>query len=394
MRSLKLDVVELEPMDIYGFCAPGFEALYDTFAHNFRECGDSGAAFAVRQHGELIVSLWAGGADRDGATPYTEDTLANVFSSSKGVLAVLTLQQVAAGNLDLDRPVADYWAEFAAGGKEEITARQLLCHRAGLVAFRQKVTDGLIYDWDGACAQVAAAEPWWVPGSHQGYAPFLYGWSLGGLLERVSSTPLPELYRQGLAKPLDLDGGFGALGHRSARIADVGPLKQPLPELRENAVGRAIKEDRKGPVAMAFTNPVSLMMGTNSPEWRGALIPAANGHFSARDLAAVYGDLAADQPTVLTRELVEEAAREQSHGRDAVLQAEISFGCGFIRSGRAADLRFGGERGFGHPGAGGSVGFADPQCGIGCGYVTTRLGQSLFMDRRSVSLVEQLYRLL
>jgi len=381
-------------MEIHGFCAPGFEPLFDTFAANFRECGDSGAAFAVRQYGEPIVSLWAGSADREGKAPYTEDTLANVFSSSKGVLALLALRQVAAGKLDLDRPVADYWPEFAAAGKEKITARQLLCHRAGLVAFREKVADGLIYDWAGACAQVAATEPWWLPGSHQGYAPFLYGWSVGGLLERASSTPLPELYRRGLAEPLELDGGFGANGHRSGRIADVGPLKQPLPELRENAIGRAIKEDRQGPVATAFTNPVSLMMGTNSAEWRAAMIPAANGHFSARDLAAIYGDLAADEPATLSKELVEEAAREQSCGRDAILQAEVSFGCGFIRSGSAADLRFGGERGFGHPGAGGSVGFADPECGVGCGYVTTRLGQSLFMDRRSVRLVEQLYRLL
>ncbi|MCX2780992.1 serine hydrolase domain-containing protein [Microbulbifer thermotolerans] len=381
-------------MEIYGFCAPGLEPLYDTFAANFRECGDSGAAFAVRQHGELVVSLWAGSADRNGETPYTEDTLANVFSSSKGVLALLVLQQVAEGRLDLDRPVADYWPEFAAAGKAQVTARQLLCHRAGLVAFREKVADSLIYDWPGACAQVAATEPWWEPGSKQGYAPFLYGWSLGGLLERVAATGLLQLYRQGLGGTLDLDGGFGAVGHKSSRIADVGPLKQPLPELRENAVGRAIKEDRKGPVAMAFTNPMSLMMGTNSAEWRGALIPAANGHFSARDLATIYGDLAAEQPRTLPQVLVEEAGREQSRGRDAVLQAEVSFGCGYILSGRAADLRFGGEHGFGHPGAGGSVGFADPDRGLGCGYVTTRLGQSLFMDRRSVRLVEHLYQLL
>ncbi|WP_444932962.1 serine hydrolase domain-containing protein [Microbulbifer sp. JTAC008] len=380
-------------MDIYGFCAPGLEALYDAFARNFRECGDTGAAFAVRQHGELICSLWAGSADRGAERPFTEDTLANVFSSSKGVLAVLAMQQVAAGKLDLDRPVADYWPEFAPG-KETVTARQLLCHRSGLVAFRERVKDSLIYDWQAACDQVAGSEPWWKPGSAQGYAPFLYGWSLGGLIERVAEKPLLELYRELLAKPLNLDGGFGANGHLSQRIADVSPLKQPLPELRENAIGRAIKEDRKGPVAMAFSNPVSLMMGTNSSEWRGALIPAANGHFSARDLAAVYGELTCDEPTILPKRLIDEAAKEQSHGRDKVLQAEVSFGCGFIRSSSAADLRFGGSQGFGHPGAGGSVGFADPERGLGFGYVTTRLGQSLFMDRRAVGLVDVLYGLL
>lgn len=381
-------------MEIHGFCAPGYESLYDTFAGNFRDCGDTGAAFAVRQHGELIVSLWAGSADRESRESYTGDTLANVFSSSKGVLALLALQQVAAGVLDLDRPVADYWPEFAAAGKEAVTPRQLLCHRAGLIAFREKVADGLIYDWTAACAQVAATEPWWTPGSRQGYAPFLFGWSLGGLLERAAGQSLPELYRRGLGKPLDLDGGFGALDHKSTRIADVGPLKKPLPELRENAIGRAIKEDRGGPVAMAFTNPVSLMTGTNSREWRSAVIPAANGHFSARDLATIYGDLALEAPECLTAELVREAGREQSCGRDFTLQAEVSFGAGFIRSGSATDLRFGGPRGFGHPGAGGSVGFADPERELGCGYVTTRLGQSLFMDRRSANLVEQLYGLL
>lgn len=381
-------------MEVSGYCAPGFESLFRTFADNFRERGDTGAGLAVQQHGETIISLWAGSADRKGEAEFTEDTIANVFSSSKGVLALLALQQVAAGKLELDRPVMDYWPEFAAKGKEQVTLRQLLSHRSGVVAFQDKVADSLIYDWDAACAQVAASEPWWTPGSRQGYAPFLYGWSVGGLLERATSTPLVELYRQGLADPLELHGGFGAVGHRSTQVADVAPLKKPLPELRENAIGRAIKADRTSAVAMAFSNPVSLVMGTNSRDWREAMIPAANGHFSALDLAVIYGELARDDATILPRELIREAGSEQSAGHDAVLQAEVSFGCGFIRSGAAADLRFGGSQGFGHPGAGGSVGFADPERELGFGYVTTRLGQSLFMDRRAVSLLEQLYGML
>ncbi|AOS98110.1 Esterase EstB [Microbulbifer aggregans] len=381
-------------MEVSGYCAPGFESIYRAFADNFRERGDTGAALAVRQYGETIVSLWAGSSDRQGQTAFTEDTIANVFSSSKGVLALLALQQVAEGKLELDRPVADYWPEFGEKGKAQITLRQLLSHRAGVVAFQEKVADELIYDWDAACAQVAASEPWWAPGSRQGYAPFLYGWSVGGLLERATSTPVTELYRQFLAAPLELHGGFGAVGHRSAQVADVGPLKKPLPELRENAISRAIKADRSSAVAMAFSNPVSLVMGTNSREWREAVIPAANGHFSALDLAVIYGELAREDANILPRELIVEAASEQSSGHDAVLQAEVSFGCGFIRSGTAADLRFGGPAGFGHPGAGGSVGFADPERELGFGYVSTRLGQSLFMDRRAVSLLEQLYGML
>lgn len=381
-------------MDINGYCAPGFEALFDAFATNFRDHGDVGAAVCAVQHGEVVASLWAGAEDRAGERDFEEETLVNVFSSSKGVLALLALQQVAAGRLDLDKPVAHYWPEFAAAGKQDITGRQLLCHRAGTIAFRERVSDALIYDWPAALEKVAGTEPWWQPGSEQGYSPFLYGWTLGGLIEKASGTPLMDLYRRMLAEPLELDGGFGAVGHRSRSIADVGPLKKPLPELRENAIGRSIKEDRQGPVATAFTNPVSLMMGTNGEEWRGALIPAANGHFSARDLATIYGDLASDAPGLLPLDTLKEATTEQSRAQDRILQAEVAFGCGFILSGAAKDLHFGSDAGFGHPGAGGSVGFGDPKNGIGFGYITSRMGQSLFMDQRAIGLVECLYRLI
>ncbi|WP_299592391.1 serine hydrolase domain-containing protein [uncultured Microbulbifer sp.] len=381
-------------MDIQGYCAPGFEALYDAFATNFRDHGDVGASFCAIHQGEEVASLWAGNADRHGERAFEEDTLANVFSSSKGVLALIALQQVAAGKLDLDLPVAHYWPEFAEAGKAAITGRQLLCHRAGVIAFRERVADDLIYDWARALEQVAGTEPWWEPGSQQGYAPFLHGWTLGGLIEKASGQPLMSLYRNGIADPLGLDGGFGAVGHRSTEIADVGPLKKPLPELRDNAIGRSIKEDRQGPVATAFTNPVSLMMGTNGDQWRNALIPAANGHFSARDLAAVYGDLASDDPQLLPEALLREATTEQSRGQDVILQAEVAFACGFLKSSPAEDLHFGSKAGFGHPGAGGSVGFADPEAEVGFGYVTSRMGQSLFMDQRAVGLKNCLYSLL
>ncbi|WP_226702924.1 serine hydrolase domain-containing protein [Microbulbifer elongatus] len=381
-------------MDIQGYCVPGFEALYDAFASNFRDYGDLGASFCAVHQGEEIASLWAGSADRHGERPFEEDTLVNVFSSSKGVLALIALQQVAAGNLDLDLPVAHYWPEFAAAGKSSITGRQLLCHRSGVIAFRERVADELIYDWEGALEKVAATEPWWAPGTQQGYSPFLYGWTLGGLIEKASGEPLMSLYRRNVADPLGLDGGFGGVGHRSSELADVGPLKKPLPELRNNAIGRSIKEDRQGPVATAFTNPVTLMMGTNGDQWRGALIPAANGHFSARDLAAIYGDLACDDPQLLPASILGEATAEQSRGQDAILQAEVAFACGFLKSSTAEDLHFGSEAGFGHPGAGGSIGFADPKSELGFGYVTSRMGQSLFMDQRAVGLKNCLYSLL
>ncbi|AQQ67816.1 serine hydrolase [Microbulbifer agarilyticus] len=381
-------------MDIQGYCAPGFEALYDAFAANFRDHGDVGASFCAVQEGEVVASLWAGTTDRAGAQAFEEDTLCNVFSSSKGILALIALQQVAAGNLDLDLPVAEYWPAFAEAGKSTVTGRQLLSHRSGVIAFTEKVSDDLIYDWDRALQQVAATTPWWEPGSQQGYSPFLYGWTVGGLIEAASGRTVRDLYRSGVGDPLELDGGFGAVGHRSTRIADVGPLKKPLPELRDNAIGRSIKEDRQGPVATAFTNPVSLMMGTNGDAWRGALIPAANGHFSARDLAAVYGDLASESPQLLSSATLTEATQEQTRGQDAILQTDVAFGCGFLKSGIAQDLAFGGSRGFGHPGAGGSVGFADPEIEVGFGYVTSRMGQSLFMDQRAVGLKDCLYRLI
>ncbi|GMG88110.1 serine hydrolase domain-containing protein [Biformimicrobium ophioploci] len=375
-------------MEIYGFCAPGLEALYSTFAENFAQRGDTGASFAAVHHGELIVSLAAGTRDRDGSLPYSEETLVNVFSASKGVLAALVLQQVAQGNLSLDAPVCAYWPEFAAGGKQEITVGQLLSHRSGLNAFQRKVPDGLIYSWADAVREIEQTAPYWEPGRVQGYSPFLYGWSLGELLQRVTGRRLEALYRASMAEPLELDGGFGAVGHSSTLVADVQPLKVALGQ-GGGLVAEAIRADRKGMVAKAFTNPVSLMLGTNSRAWREALIPAANGHFSARDLARIYGDMASSGEVLGARGL-ELALTPQSSAKDATLQAELAFSYGFMLQGERPDLDYGSALSFGHPGAGGSVGFADPEQGLGIGYTTARLGQSLLMDERAMQLVRQL----
>ncbi len=370
------------------------------FARLFEETGEQGAAVSVYRHGELVISLWCGSRDKSRSLPWEERTQVNVFSASKGLVALCALQLVEAGALDLDIPIAHYWPEFAAGGKSPIRLRDILCHRSGVSAFKERVPDELVYQWPQIIERIAGEEPWWVPGSEQGYSPMLFGWILGEVIRRVSgANSFNHYFQQQVAGPLQVDCTFGVDKAEQVLLADVGPLAGTTPG--NNELGRVMKADPEGVVKKAFTNPMSLMMGTNSPDWRGAQIPAANGHASARALAAVYGALAnggaLEIDGVVTRLLSSESLplcwQEQSRSSaDKVLGVPLRFGLGFMLKNEREDCQFGrGERGFGHPGAGGCLGFADPDAGIGFGYVTNRMGQGLLIDPRARSLIDALY---
>ncbi len=388
---------------IQGFWPPEAQPLADAFAANFTHAGEEGAALAVYRDGQPWISLWAGTRrNRDRAEvdiPWTEDTLVNIFSASKGLVALRLLQWVAEGRLALDAPIADIWPAFSGEGKDLITLRQVLCHRAGLSAFHDRRQDADIFDWPSIIRAIAAETPWWTPGKGQGYSPFISGWILGELVRRVSgAASFGEDFRR-LAMELDADCHFGLDGTALARVADTGPLKTSLQTLVETtqgadsaSLGRLMKADPRGVTNRAFANPMSLMTSTNSLAWRRAQIPAANGHASARGLAAVYGAAAAGQ--VLPDTHLPLCWEPQSEEQDQVLGVPLRFACGFMLGQDRPDCRFGrGARAFGHPGAGGSLGFADPDYRLGFGYVTSRMGQSLLIDARVIRLIDALYQL-
>lgn len=387
--------------EIQGHWAKRWQPLVDAFAQNMTESGEEAAALAVYRAGEPIASLWAGEASP--GEPWEESTQVNLFSASKGIVALAVLQLVDDGELSLDRPVADYWPGFAGAGKALITVRDLLCHRSGLSALKERVGENDIFDWDTMVERIEAAEPWWEAGEGQGYSPFLFGWALGELVRRVASVQrFSDQVAERVARPLGLGLGFGASA-QGVSVAQSRPLKRPLGGASDGAdsqsLGKIMKADPRGVTNKAFSNPMTLLTASNTEHWRAAEIPAANGHSSALDLATLYGALA-NGGALKGRRLLSEKSlslcgEELTFEEDRVLGLPLRFGHGFMLSQKRADCRFGRGRGaFGHPGAGGCLGFADPDYGIGFGYVTGRMGQSLLIDPRPQRLIDALYDVL
>lgn len=393
-------------MNIRGHWAPQWQPLVDAFAANFNQ-GEEGAGVALYYQGELVVDIQAGIRANKLAsieqTDWDESTLVNVFSAGKGLVALCVLQLVAQGKLELDKPVAHYWPEFAQSGKAEMSVRQLLCHRSGLSAFHQHIANDQIFDWQLMVTAAASENPWWQPDTAQGYSPFMFGWLLGELVKRVSgSATFNDYFQVQVARPLGIQCHFGVPDEFLSLIADTGPLKRPLGVAASStgadsvALGKIMKADPRGVTNRAFSNPISLMTATNSREWRQEQIPAANAHANAAALAKIYGVLANGGHGLLDESVLPLCWQQQTFEQDQVLGLPLRFSCGFMLSqADRADCRYGrGARGFGHPGAGGSVGFADPDYKLGFGYVASRMGQGLLIDERAVRLVDAAYKVL
>lgn len=377
---------------IHGQCDARFAAVREAFAEGFRSRNEIGAAVAVVHDGAPVVDLWAGDADMARSRPWRQDTIVNIYSCTKAMTAICAHQLVARGQLDLDAPVARYWPEFAQAGKQDVRVRWLLSHRSGLAAVREPLPPEALYDWDAMCAALAAEKPWWEPGTAHGYHAVTFGWLVGEVVRRITGRSLGTYFHQEIAEPLGMDLHIGLADSEHERVAEMSPI--PIEEATEDMVslGQVILADPQSMPALAFINPPSLLAGPNVPEWRRAEIPGANGHGSARDLARVYGALArggtVDGVSVLDADGIARCAHEASHGKDLVLQVTTRFGNGFMLPQARDDAHIGTSRhSFGHPGAGGSVGFADPENKIGFGYVMNRMGPHILLDPRAIALI-------
>ena len=394
--------MKTEDLIINGNWAPQWQPVLDAFAANFRE-GEQGAGVALYHRGELVVNIWTGERSNRLAgisnQPWAENTIVNIFSAGKGLVALCVLQLVAQGKLNLNSPVADYWPEFVQGDKAEITVRDVLCHRAGLSAFNHHIADDRIFNWGAMTASVEQESPWWLPDSAQGYSPFMFGWVLGELVRRVSGYETFNTYFQDkVASPLGIKCYFGVPDSELDSIADTGPLKKNTFSASNGAdsaaLGKLMKADPRGVTNRAFCNPISLMTATNTLAWRKAQIPAANAHANAHAIATIYGALSNNE--LLPAEVLSLCWQEQTFGDDRVLGLPLRFSQGFMLSqADRADCRYGrGARAFGHPGAGGCLGFADPDYELGFGYVTSRMGQNILIDERAVAIIIAVYDVL
>lgn len=377
-------------VQIQGYFDLKFEALRDAFAALFDEPQERGMALCVQVGGETVVDLWAGVADKEGQQAWHSDTILNLFSCTKTFTAVTALQLVGEGKLELDTPVARYWPEFGAAGKDKITLRHLLSHQAGLPALREMLPAEALYDWHAMTTALAAEQPWWPLGEGHGYAPITYGWLVGEVLRRVEGRGPGESIVARTAKPLGLDFHVGLADEEFDRVAIISRGKG---NFGDAAAQRLLKTMMSEPAAMstrAFTNPPSIMTSTNKPEWRRMQQPAANGHGNARSLAGFYSGLLDGQ--LLESELLAELTREHAVGEDKTLLTRTRFGLGcMLDQPEIANATYGmGPRAFGHPGAGGSIGFADPERDVAFGFVTNNLGPFVLMDPRAQKLARLL----
>jgi CubicO group peptidase (beta-lactamase class C family) len=377
-------------VQIQGHFELQFEAVREAFAALFDDPQERGAALCIQIGGETVLDLWAGTADKDGAEAWHSDTIANLFSCTKTFTSVAALQLVEEGKLHLDRPVIDLWPEFAAAGKETITLRQLLCHQAGLPAIRQMLPAEALYDWSAMTSALAAEQPWWTPGQGHGYAAITYGWLVGEMIRRADGRGPGESIAARICRPLGLDFHVGLADEEFHRVAHIARGKG---NAGDEAAQRLVQTTMREPTSMtarAFTNPPSVMTSTNKPEWRRMQQPAANGHGNARSLAGFYSGLLSGN--LLEADMLSELTREHSKGQDKTLLTQTRFGLGcMLDQPSVPNATFGlGAKSFGHPGAGGSTGFGDPERDVAFGFVTNTLGPYVLMDPRAQKLARLL----
>ncbi|MDJ0851653.1 MAG: serine hydrolase domain-containing protein [Myxococcota bacterium] len=377
---------------VHGEVAPGFEPVRQAFERNFAERGEVGAAVSVVLRGRCVVDLWGGVADPGSGRPWQEDTLALLFSTTKGITATCVHLLVERGKLDLDATVSSIWPEFAAHGKERVTVRDVLTHRAGVPAIEAPVSVQEVFAWDPVCAAVADQRPVWEPGTKHGYHVRTFGWILGELVRRTTGASLGAWLAREVAAPLGLDLFVGLPGALEPRVATLIPPPEP-----SDPEERALRERFLGPdtlLGAALLGPSgNFGYGPlwNTRELHAAELPSSNGIGTARSLARFYAACVGDvQGTrILAPETVARATEACTDGPDALLHLPTRFGLGYMLPPTLSPACPPGA--FGHPGAGGSLGFADPELGLGFGYAMNRMDLGLTGDPRASDLVEATY---
>lgn len=369
-----------------GNTAPRFAAVRDAFEQNLVDGLEHGGSVAVWQDGKPVVDLWGGTRDLADRVPWQEDTLVNVWSVGKGVVALAVAMLVDRGKLDYAAPVAQYWPTFAANGKQDITVDQVMSHQAGLDGLPVPLSDAQRQAWHPVIAVLESMKPNWPPGSVCVYHPETYGYLAGELVRRIDGRSIGRFVAQEIAEPLALSFYFGLPEAQDYRAAQLSASDTAYAWVRQGA---------QSAYPHAYRNRVFSATAPNERGWRAAEMPAVNGHSDARSLGKLYGALAmggiADGHQLISRRALARAVAERFNGVDACFGAPTVFGAGF----RIGAIGFGPHVGaghFGHTGWGGSVAFADPARQLGFAYVTNRmLDFDDGVDPRRARLLDAVY---
>ena len=377
-------------VDVHGEVANGFGPVADRFAQNFDEYDERGAACCLYLNGEKMVDVWAGVADVETGRAYEQDALQVVFSTTKGATAIAALRLVQDGRLDLDAPVASYWPEFAAAGKEAVPVRWLLSHRAGLPVVDAELSREEVLAVGPIVDALAAQTPVWEPGTDHGYHAITYGWLVAEVVRRITGQSLGSFFADDIAAPLGLDFWIGLPEEQEPRVATL--VSPPQPETPEQ-IAFAKKAFAKDGLAiralgMGVVDLRDMGGSFNKRDMHATEMPGANGITDARSLARLYAATIdeVDGVRLLDDDTIAVAIEPQSFGVDRTLTVETRFGLGFMLPGPMEPLI--GPRSFGHPGAGGSLGVADPDLGIGFGYTMNRMRLGVLGDPRPYAILD------
>ena len=384
---------------ISGHCDDRFAPVAEAFARNFADRGELGAAVSLVVDGRMVVDLWGGLTAPDGA-PWQRDTVHVVFSCTKAATALCIHLLAARGLLDLDAPLTTLWPDLRAG-QVGGTVRMMLDHTIGLPALRDPVKADALTDTPYMVARLAAEDPFWAPGTRQGYHALTYGFLLAEVVRRVTGASLGAFFAENIAAPLGLDFHIGLPDDQEPRVAPVFPHRPPK-GAPDTPFMAAAKTPGTVTNLFVFNSGDWATRGVNTPAGRAAEIGAAGGVANARALAQMFAALVeGGEKLGLTPDRIASFATCSAATHcDETLRAPTRFGPGFMLSmdnrhpNRGGDGLIMGAQAFGHIGMGGSLGFADPAAGLAFGYTMNRLGAGLLLNERGQSLVDAVYRCL
>lgn len=361
--------------EIHGFCDERFAKVRETFEANFNDRGDVGASVAVSLEGEMVVDLWGGHRDAARTLPWQEDTIVNVYSTTKTMSALCALVLADRGEIDFYEPVQTYWPEFAQNGKDKIEVRHFMSHSAGLSGTDEPLVGEELYDWDRVIGVLERQAPWWEPGTASGYHAVTQGHLIGEVVRRVTGMSCGTFFRKEIAEPLQADFHIGTPPEHFARIGELVP---PATGLVGQGEGDSI-------ASRTFASPAVNAKAAATESWRRAEIPAANGHGNARSVARIQSVVANGGKAFGQRIMSEAGCRaifdEQIDGEDLVLGVPMRFGMGYGLTPKASarELCFWG-------GWGGSSVVIDPVSHLCIAYVMNRMEANLLGDERGLSL--------
>ena len=373
-------------VNISGQCVEQFAGVRDAFIANFESGADLGASVAITVDGDMVVDLWGGFLDEKCQQPWQQDTIVNVYSTTKTMTFLCALILADRGQLDFDAPVSDYWPEFAQNGKDKVLVWHLMNHAAGLSGMDIEISAIDLYDWDKMTGLLAAQRPWWEPGTATAYHAITQGYLLGEVIRRISGKSIGRFFNEEIASPLDADFHIGVPESEFSRIGDLIP---PGADTSLEVPG-----DPEAIQVRTFRNPTVKALDSRTAEWRKAEIPAANGHGNARSVARIQACLAckgtANNVTLFSEATAESVMQERISGVDMALGIPQRFGLGFGINAREFP-RLPNDNICFWAGWGGSVVIIDQDARMTIAYVMNRMANSLTGDTRSGSLILAAY---